>query len=377
MLRLRVILLLAACVTCAAAQGVKSFVGTIANVKSATSEFEIRPDNGEPVLVKVTSDTLVQRIAPGEKDLKKAEPIRATEISAGDRVLVSLDPEAPGARRIVVMSASDIEKRNQADQQDWTNRGVAGVVTKKAGNEVTLAIKSPGADKNATVTTTEKTTYRRYAPDSVKFADAKSSILSDIQVGDQLRARGQKSPDGLTVTADDVVFGTFLTKAGSVVSIDPEGKEIRITELGTAKPILVKLTQDTQVKAMPDFPGAFGGAAPPGGRGPEERGGPPGFAGGPPDPSQMINTLPPASINAVKVGQSIVISSTKGAKPEEVTAILIVANAQMLIQMATAVPGGRGPQGSQAANQAGPGLSPGPMSGMGNGLGFDLSGMLP
>ena len=373
--RLRIILLLAACV--AAAQNVKSFVGTIANVKSGTSEFEVRPDNGEPVVVKVTGDTLVQRIAPGEKDLKKAEPIRATEISAGDRVLVSLETGAAAARRIIVMSASDIEKRNQADQQDWTNRGVAGVVTKKAGNEVTLAIKSPSADKNATVTITEKTTYRRYAPDSVKFADAQSSILSDIQVGDQLRARGQKSPDGLTVTADDVVFGTFLTKAGSVVSIDPEGKEIRITELGTAKPILVKLTQDTQVKAMPDFPGAFGGAAPPGGRGPEGRGGPPGFAGGPPDQSQMINTLPPATINAVKVGQSIVISSTKGAKPEEVTAILIVANAQMLIQMATAVPGGRGPQDAQAANQAGPGLSPGPMSGMGNGLGFDLSGMLP
>ena len=262
MLRLRVILLLAACVTWAAAQGVKSFVGTIANVESGTSEFEIRPDNGEPVLVKVTGDTLVQRIAPGEKDLKKAEPIRATEISAGDRVLVSLETGAAAARRIVVMSATDIEKRNQADQQDWTNRGVAGVVTKKAGNEVTLAIKSPGADKNATVTITEKTTYRRYAPDSVKFADAKSSNLSDIQIGDQLRARGQKSPDGLAVTAEDVVFGTFLTKAGSVVAVDPEGKEIRITELGTAKPILVKLTRDTQVKAMPDFPGAFGGAPP-------------------------------------------------------------------------------------------------------------------
>ena len=92
----------------------------------------------------------------------------------------------------------------------------------------------------------------------------------------------------------------------------------------------------------------------------------------------MINGLPAASINAVKPGQSIVISSTKGAKPEEVTAILIVANAQMLIQMATAAPGGRGSQASnQASNQAGPGLAPGPMGGMGNGLGFDLSGMLP
>src|ERR1700733_12084875 len=100
--RLRIIPLLAACLAfTAAGQNVKSFVGTISNVKSATSEFEVRPDSGEPVIIKVTADTLVQRIAPGEKDLKKAEPVRPTEISAGDRVLVSVEAGAAGARRIV------------------------------------------------------------------------------------------------------------------------------------------------------------------------------------------------------------------------------------------------------------------------------------
>ena len=77
------------------------------------------------------------------------------------------------------------------------------------------------------VVITDQTKYRRYAPDSVRFADATPSKAEEIQIGDQLRARGQKSAAGLRITAEDVVFGTFLTKAGSVVSMDA-AKEIRL-----------------------------------------------------------------------------------------------------------------------------------------------------
>ena len=50
----------------------------------------------------------------------------------------------------------------------------------------------------------------------MKFAEAKRSGLAEIGVGDQVRARGVKSEDGLKVTAEDVVFGTFVTKAGTI-----------------------------------------------------------------------------------------------------------------------------------------------------------------
>ena len=39
----------------------------------------------------------------------------------------------------------------------------------------------------------QRRVIRRYAPDSVKFADAKESTLAEIKVGDQVRARGDKS----------------------------------------------------------------------------------------------------------------------------------------------------------------------------------------
>jgi len=375
----------------ASAQTVQSFVGTVVSLGAGAKEAEIRPDKGDSRMVGISAETLLQKVAPGETDLKKAATIQPRDIAVGDRVLVSVEAGNVNARRIVVMPAADISKRDQADQQDWIDRGISGVVTGKSGNEVKLAIKPPGAEKAATVTLNDKTTYRRYAPDSVKFAEAKASTAGEIQVGDQLRARGQKSEDGLSVTAENVVFGTFLTKAGSVVSVDPATKEIRIAELGTGRPIVVKLTADTQVKAMPDFGGGFNGPPPGfgGGRGPDGGGGPPvfgggrgdgrgggpgGFGGGPPDPAQMIERMPVATIDAVKPGQSIIISSTKGAKPDELTAIVVVANAQALIQMATVTSGGRGGQNQRGQNQAG-GLAPGPISG--GGLGFDLSGMIP
>lgn len=283
------------------------------------------------------------------------------------------------------MSAADIGKRNQADRQDWIERGISGVVTAKKTGEVSVAIKSAGSEKTVLVTLAPGTVYKRYAPDSVRFADARASKPEEIQIGDQLRARGQKSADGSKLAAEEVVFGTFLTKAGSVVSVDAATREIHLTELGTGKALVVRLTADTTIKAMPDFGGGapgFPGQGPPG-RAPAAQGaapfGPPGGRGGggfaPPDPAEMIDRLPPATIDAVKPGQSIVVLSTKGANAEELTAITLVANAQMLIQMATLQSGG-GRGGQRSQDNAGQGLSPGVMGGI-DLSGMGLSGMAP
>ena len=354
------------------AQTLRSFVGTVDAVEREAGGVSVQPDKGERVLAKVSSETILERVEPGEKDLKKATRIQLSDIAPGDRVLISLEPGTNDARRIVVMPAADITKRNEADRQDWITRGVSGVVTAKKGNEITVSLKSAGADKSAVVMLTDQTTFRRYAPDSVRFADAKPSSAAEVQIGDQLRARGVKSEDGLRVTAENIVFGTFVTKAGTVTSFDAAAREIHVSEMGTGKPLVVKLMADTQIKAMPDLAGApFAGPGPgfavPGG-GPGGRGGFPA-----PDPAELIEHMPVAGPDAIKTGQTVIVSSTKGANADELTAITIVANAQMLIQMASMRSGaGRGGPGDASA-----GLSPGVMSGMGGGLGLDLSGMVP
>lgn len=347
----------------------KSVVGTVTAFKPET-EVEIKPDNAAPLDVKLTADTIAQRVAPGEKTLKNAVTINVAELAIGDRVLVTLEPNGANIRRIIIMSAVDIGKRDEADRKDWATRGISGIVAAKNGNTITLRIRSLQGETRPTVTVSDQTKFRRYAPDSVKFADAKESKLDEISVGDQLRARGAKSPDSLAVTADEVVFGTFLTTAGSVVSVDAAAREITIKEIGTGKPVVIKLTADSRIKQMPRLAG-MGGA--PGAGGPASGGfpggGPAGMPpGGGPTLAQMVEMMPPGTVEDVKPGQTVIVSSTKGATSDRVTGIMLLANAEMLVRMATAQSGA----GAAAPNRpSGAGAPPGMPAG-----GMDLGGML-
>jgi hypothetical protein len=351
----------------------KSIVGSITAFKTEDAVVVVKPDNTDAVSVKLTPDTVFQRIAPGERDLKKAATMNMTDMALGDRVLVSFKTGGAEALRILVMSSSDIQKRNEADSLDWTKRGVSGVVAAKAGNTLTLKKRSLTGEIVMTVTLDDKTAVRRYNSDSVKFADARASKLDEVSVGDQLRARGVKSEDGLKVAAEEVVFGTFVTKAGAITAINPETKEVTVAELGTNKPLVVKFTADSQIKKMPEMMGMMGagrGGAPGSPMSPQAgppAGSPNAASGHMPDVAQMLERAPEAKLEDLKIGEKIVVSSTKGAKPGEITAIMLLGNAGMLIQMAT-VPSGRG---------AGGGAQGAGMMGMGGGLQtLDLPSMI-
>jgi len=351
----------------------KSFVGTVTAFKSGLV-VEVKPDNDPAVDVKLTPTTVAQRIAPGEKTLQNAVTANVTELATGDRVLVTLEPASTDARRIIIMSAADISKRDEADRQDWNTRGFSGIVATRDGNTITLRVRSLQGETRQTVTVSDRTKLRRYAPDSVRFADAKPSKLEEISVGDQLRARGDKSPDGAAMTADEVIFGTFLATAGSVVSVDAAAMEITIKEIGTGKPLVIKLTPDSRIKQMPGLAGMGGGA---GGRGGPPPGGFPG--GGPPagmppggalTVAQMVETMPSGTVEDLKAGQTVVVSSTKGATSGRVTAIMLVVNAELLVQMASG-PSGAGAAAANGQNGTPPGMPPGGMPG-----GMDLGGMM-
>ncbi len=306
------------------APATKSVLGTVTSFNKEANALEVKADNAPPVPVKLLSNTAVQRIAPGETSLAKATPISAAEIATGDRVLVNFAANGSDALRVVVMAASDLAKRDDADRQDWTKRGISGIVAAKTGNQILLQRqKTPTGDIQPVISVSDKTKLRRYSPDSVKFADATASKLDDINVGDQIRARGTKSPDGMKVDAEEAVFGTFLTKAGSVVSTDLAAKEITIKELGSGKALTIKLTADSGIKQMPNA-AADGRGAP-----------------GAPNIAQLVESLPGGRIEDIKPGTSVVVSSTKGSTADRVTAILLIANADVLIRMAS-TPSGRG-----------------------------------
>ena len=118
-------------------------------------------------------------------------------------------------------------------------------------------------------------------------------------------------------------------------------------------------------------PAAAGG--PPAGA---ARGGMPGMGGGRGmDINAMLERMPLSKLEDLKAGETIVVSSTKGAKSDQVTAIMMLANADTILQMIAAQSGG-----GRGAGMPGPGGMGGGMGGMGGGMdalgGMGLGGIM-
>jgi len=147
------------------------------------------------------------------------------------------------------MKRSDLEARHQQDWQDWQKRGVDGLAkaVDAAAGTVTISVRS----RDFVIHISSHTVIRRYAPDSVKFDDAKSSTLADIHPGDQLRARGDRGADGSELAAEEIVFGTFPLLSGTVNSVDASSSTLSVHDLSSKKTVVVKVTQDSQLRRLP------------------------------------------------------------------------------------------------------------------------------
>lgn len=319
----------------------------------------LSPDSGSDLNVTVQPATRIVRIAPGEKDLKNATPIQLQDVQVGDRVLVggkvSDDKASLVASSVVVMKRSDLEARHEQDLQDWQKRGIDGLVKTVDAAAGTLTISARG--KDVALHTSKNTVIRRYAPDSVKFDDAKTSTLEEIHPGDQVRARGDRSADGAALTADEIVSGTFRNFAGTVISVDASSSTLSVHDLLSKKTLLIKVTSDSQLRHLPlemaqmmakRLKGATaaamsGGsstsgsmasdqngrsASPPGGNGAGAR------AGGAPDLQRLINRVPAGALADLHKGDAVVILSTEGTASGPSTAIELVSGVEPILQAA-------------------------------------------
>jgi len=330
---MRSVALALAFVTALAAQGQKSVIGTLTEFKMSSLEFGLQPDSGAATYFTVSSDTDVYQVAPGERDLSKAKTAQVTDLSMGDRVMVTFVDGVTEARRIVMISASDIGKRNEAERLDWRARGVNGTVTAIHPEDITLRNGSLQGPREITVVVASKTKIRRYAADSVKFGDAEKSALDQIAVGDQVRARGNRSADSTRLIADDIVFGTFRSTIGTITAIDAAMRIITVTDLATKKPLTIRVTADTQLKEMPDFRALFKNGS--------THRGPPPAAQAVSDPqkldvAKLIEMLPLTKFESLKTGGAVMVTATRGSKADEVTATRIISNVNFLIETAEA-----------------------------------------
>src|SRR5580658_6278141 len=332
-------------------------IGAVKGISGAV--ITLTPDSGPDLSVTVQATTRILRIAPGEKDLKNATPIQLQDLQVGDRILVagkaSDDNLSLTASTVVVMKHSDLEARHQQDLQDWQKRGVDGLAkaVDPAAGTVTISVRNKDVIIHATATTV----IRRYAPESVKFDDAKTGTLEEIHPGDQVRARGDRSADGAALTADEIVSGSFRNFAGTVISVDASSSTLSVHDLLSKKNLVIKITSDSQLRRLPPemaqmmakrLKGASaaalsGGSSPSGATASDQNGrsaGPPGEngagarAGGAPDLQRIINRVPAGSLADLHKGDAVVILSTEGTASGPSTAIELVSGVEPILQAA-------------------------------------------
>ena len=241
------------------ATGPSAIARSIGAIKAINgNSITLVPDSGAEIEVAVQPNARLLRIAPGEKDLKNAAPIQVQDLQVGDRIRVrgraSADAKSIAALEVIVIPHTDLDARHEQERQDWQKRGFGGLVkgVDPATGTVTISVSGLGGTKSVCVHTSKNTVIRRYSPDSVKFDDAKPSTLQDIQPGDQLRARGDKTPDGSELTAEEIVTGSFRNVAGTVNSVDASSGTINVQDLLSKKPVQVKVTAESQLHKLPE-----------------------------------------------------------------------------------------------------------------------------
>ena len=220
-------------------------VGVVKSVNGST--VTLTTDAGSEINVIIQPTTRLVRMAPGQTDLKSATAIQLSDVQVGDRMLAggtaSDDGKSITATSAVIMKKSDVAEKQEHDREEWQKHGTGGVV--KAVDistaTITLSTGTLGAPSTLAVHVSKDTIIRRYAPDSVKFDDAKPGTLDQIKPGDQLRARGAKSEDGKEMAAAEIVSGTFRSIAGAVISTDAANNTITVTDLANKRPVTLKI----------------------------------------------------------------------------------------------------------------------------------------
>ena len=353
-------------------------VGAVKSING--NALVLTADGGTDVSVTVASNAKIVQVAPGEKDLKSATPIALTDLQVGDRVLVRVrasdDAKAMTAVWVIAMKRTDLEAKKAQDREDWQKRGIGGLVSAvdPATGTITISTGTGATTKTVAIHTAKSTVLRRYAPDSVQFDDAKPAALDQIKPGDQVRARGTKGADGSEFAADEIVSGTFRNLAGIITAIDASAQTISLTDLITKKPVVVKITAQSQLRKIPaqmaqmiafrlkggaagagagtgggagaggasgQEGGAAGGGSSNGGQrsggaGAGGAGSGAGGGGGRGDFQQIVNRLPASTLADFQKGDAVMVVSTQGSDAGGVTAITMLGGVEAILAAAPA-----------------------------------------
>jgi hypothetical protein len=365
-----------ASVTAQSGQTVAKSIGVIKAING--SSITLAPDAGPQITADVQSNARILRLNPGDKDPKNAAPITLQDLQVGDTVRVrgftSVDGKSIATLEVIVITKAAVSAVSDQMRQDWQKRGTSGLISAvdSSTGTVTISISTLGGKKTIAIHTTKSTVIRRYAADSIKYEDATPSSFTAIQVGDQLRARGDRNADGSEFTAEEIVTGTFPFVVGTVKSVDASAGTLSVQDILSKKTVDVKVSAQSQLHKIPAemaqrFAARLKGGMPPGtpgagtgagasanagatptpaGNGQATQtppnGAPPAGAGGgtrpggAPDFQQLLSRLPSSTLADLQLqkGDAVVILATQGSPTSAGTAIMLLSGVEPILQAA-------------------------------------------
>ena len=218
----------------------------------------MKTDAGDVHQVQVPSTAQLKRIEPGQTDLTKAETIDFSGLAVGDRVLVTLDPNATGgtpqAARVIAIKQADVTKMQQAESEAWSaGRAWTGEECRRRGGR--------HRGEHAGRRGDERCDGEYDAGDD---AQALCAGLGELRAGaagaDQrnsarrsdLSARGTKSADGTSIAAQGVVSGSFRSIPGNGDRGRRGRFDVTVKDLVDQKAGHVHVSADAQLRRLDD-----------------------------------------------------------------------------------------------------------------------------
>jgi hypothetical protein len=338
-------------------------LGTVKTISGKS--ITLTTDAGSDVNVLLQDGARLLRVEPGEKDLKNAVALELQDLQPGDRILVrgkmADDGRSLLATSLIAMKKMDIAQKQAHEREEWLKRGVGGLVSAvdPSSETITITTTALGASKSVAVHVSQNTQLRRYAPNSIKFDDAKWAPIGEIKAGDQLRARGSRNTDGTELAADEIVSGSFRNIAGTIASIDSSAGTITVMDLAMKKAVVVKVTGESQLRKLPppmaqriaarlkgtsaDAAPAAAGPTPKGTAEPSATNGTGAAhsgsrsdsgqsAQGPSDLQQALSRMPAASLSDLNKGDAVMIVATPGTEDGGATAITLLAGVEPILE---------------------------------------------
>jgi hypothetical protein len=339
-------------------------IGTVKAISG--NNVTLATDSGLTLEVTIQASARILRTLPGQKTLQGATQITLQDLKVGDRMVVAHGTTSEGGKSmeatvVFIMTAADVAAKQEQEQEDWNKRGTGGLVKSvdAANGTVTITVSGVGGSKAILLHVSKSTIIRRYAPDSVKFDDAKPGMLEQIQPGDQLRARGTKNVDGTAMTADEIVSGKFRNVAGTVETTDKADNSVTVMDLLTKSRVTLKIGADSQMRNLPPMvaeriamrlkggPNGASNGSNGSGQGEHQgfRGGEPsgnGGAhrpGGSPDFQQILERMPAVTLADLQKGTVVMAVATEGSPTTQPTAITLLTGVEPIL---TASPDSKG-----------------------------------